>query len=310
VLRRVAEQPRSRDSLLFLSHHRWKYYKAVQPARFSADVHVVECVFLDQHRVKSVYAKRARGLMARYVVTHGVARAAATSRYVTGNWTGRPLPTLTLHTLCCENVRAVWRNRCSGCEASIWRITSTWRKRARTSDWCSTETACRRPWPTRGGTTRTGKPPGRRKSVQRGAKGPRMWPKRVRRRRHQRPRQKRQIRWRSDRGGGDYRPILCERFMHVIQNHGVGYGRCALPSCPPCRPTEAVLFVASLFKASLTWPECAPTLPRRSRPPTITPQVRARPALLTWLRRTDLAPTPAPTRPETWPPLWQPRSAQ
>ena len=87
----------------FLSHPRWKNYKAVQPARFSADVHVVECVFLDQHRVKSVYAKRARGLMARYVVTHGVARAAATSRYVTGNWTGLPRPILTFYTLRCEH---------------------------------------------------------------------------------------------------------------------------------------------------------------------------------------------------------------
>ena len=36
------------------------------------NVRIVECVFYDGGMIKSAFAKRARGLMARYVCTHGI----------------------------------------------------------------------------------------------------------------------------------------------------------------------------------------------------------------------------------------------
>jgi cytoplasmic iron level regulating protein YaaA (DUF328/UPF0246 family) len=44
-----------------------EYFKAVDPRLFSEDVHIVHCVFKDAGKVVSTYAKRARGLMARYI---------------------------------------------------------------------------------------------------------------------------------------------------------------------------------------------------------------------------------------------------
>ena len=51
-----------------------EYFKSVRTKRLCADplVRVVECVFKDKGRVTSVYAKRARGLMARYIVTQAI----------------------------------------------------------------------------------------------------------------------------------------------------------------------------------------------------------------------------------------------
>jgi cytoplasmic iron level regulating protein YaaA (DUF328/UPF0246 family) len=50
-----------------------EYFKSVRTKSLSqCGVRVVECVFKDKGRVTSVYAKRARGLMARYIVTHGI----------------------------------------------------------------------------------------------------------------------------------------------------------------------------------------------------------------------------------------------
>ena len=48
-----------------------EYFKSVRTKSLSG-VRVVECVFKDKGRVTSVYAKRARGLMARYIVTQAV----------------------------------------------------------------------------------------------------------------------------------------------------------------------------------------------------------------------------------------------
>ena len=50
-----------------------EYFKSVRTKSLSlCGVRVVECVFKDKGRVTSVYAKRARGLMARYIVTQGI----------------------------------------------------------------------------------------------------------------------------------------------------------------------------------------------------------------------------------------------
>ncbi|CAE7462756.1 unnamed protein product [Symbiodinium microadriaticum] len=54
-----------------------EYYKAVGPYLTASGVQVVDCVFLDGGMVKSAFAKRARGLMARYVCTNGGISSAA-----------------------------------------------------------------------------------------------------------------------------------------------------------------------------------------------------------------------------------------
>lgn len=52
-----------------------EYYKAIssylEKLELKNQIMIVECVFLDKGMIKSAYAKRARGLMARYVCTHG-----------------------------------------------------------------------------------------------------------------------------------------------------------------------------------------------------------------------------------------------
>lgn len=45
-----------------------EYYKSVDESALNTDVSVLNCVFKDDGRIKSVYAKRARGLMCRYVI--------------------------------------------------------------------------------------------------------------------------------------------------------------------------------------------------------------------------------------------------
>ena len=51
-----------------------EYFKSVQKNVLLGDssVRIVDCVFKHQGRILSVYAKRARGLMANYIVTHAV----------------------------------------------------------------------------------------------------------------------------------------------------------------------------------------------------------------------------------------------
>lgn len=51
-----------------------EYFKSVQKNVLLSDssVRIVDCVFKHQGRILSVYAKRARGLMANYIVTHAV----------------------------------------------------------------------------------------------------------------------------------------------------------------------------------------------------------------------------------------------
>ena len=58
-----------------------EYFKSVQKNILQCDknVRIVECVFKHQGRVLSVYAKRARGLMARYIVTHSINPYTSTS---------------------------------------------------------------------------------------------------------------------------------------------------------------------------------------------------------------------------------------
>ena len=52
-----------------------EYYKSISgylvDLELNNEIMIIECVFLDKGMIKSVYAKRARGLMARYVCTHG-----------------------------------------------------------------------------------------------------------------------------------------------------------------------------------------------------------------------------------------------
>lgn len=50
-----------------------EYFKSLPLDALDADVRVVDCVFQDDGKIKSVYAKRARGLMCRYLIQHRVA---------------------------------------------------------------------------------------------------------------------------------------------------------------------------------------------------------------------------------------------
>lgn len=62
-----------------------EYFKSVRTKSLSlCGVRVVECVFKDKGRVTSVYAKRARGLMARYIVTQGIQGPGSSSGGSTG----------------------------------------------------------------------------------------------------------------------------------------------------------------------------------------------------------------------------------
>ncbi|CCI43369.1 unnamed protein product [Albugo candida] len=45
-----------------------EYFRAVDTNALDEDIRIVECVFKDDGRVRTVYAKRARGLMARYLI--------------------------------------------------------------------------------------------------------------------------------------------------------------------------------------------------------------------------------------------------
>lgn len=49
-----------------------EYFKSVALDALDADIEVIECVFKDDGRVKSVYAKRARGLLCKYLITNRV----------------------------------------------------------------------------------------------------------------------------------------------------------------------------------------------------------------------------------------------
>jgi hypothetical protein len=49
-----------------------EYFKSVRQDALDADVRVVDCVFQDDGKIKSVYAKRARGLMCRFLIEQRV----------------------------------------------------------------------------------------------------------------------------------------------------------------------------------------------------------------------------------------------
>lgn len=49
-----------------------EYFKSVQLDALDSDVRVVDCVFQDDGKIKSVYTKRARGLMCRYLIDRRV----------------------------------------------------------------------------------------------------------------------------------------------------------------------------------------------------------------------------------------------
>jgi hypothetical protein len=49
-----------------------EYFKSVQTGAFSSDVVIVDCVFMDNGKIVSVYAKRARGLMCRYIIQNRI----------------------------------------------------------------------------------------------------------------------------------------------------------------------------------------------------------------------------------------------
>lgn len=57
-----------------------EYFKAIPVHKLDDKIKVITCVFLDGGKVKSVYAKRARGLMARYVCMNQALHAALTSK--------------------------------------------------------------------------------------------------------------------------------------------------------------------------------------------------------------------------------------
>ena len=44
-----------------------EYFKAISMPHLDTDIKVIDCIFLDKGKVVSVYAKRARGLLARYI---------------------------------------------------------------------------------------------------------------------------------------------------------------------------------------------------------------------------------------------------
>lgn len=49
-----------------------EYFKSVRQDALDVDVRVVDCVFQDDGKIKSVYAKRARGLMCRFLIERRV----------------------------------------------------------------------------------------------------------------------------------------------------------------------------------------------------------------------------------------------
>lgn len=53
-----------------------EYFKAVEGCLHDSGIKIIECVFLDGGMIKSAYAKRARGLMARFVCADGAIMSA------------------------------------------------------------------------------------------------------------------------------------------------------------------------------------------------------------------------------------------
>jgi cytoplasmic iron level regulating protein YaaA (DUF328/UPF0246 family) len=49
-----------------------EYFKSIEISALNEGIQVVDCVFKDDDQIKSVYAKRARGLMVHHVVTKRV----------------------------------------------------------------------------------------------------------------------------------------------------------------------------------------------------------------------------------------------
>ena len=62
-----------------------EYFKAISIPHLDTDIKVIDCIFLDKGKVVSVYAKRARGLLARYICTSVMMPLSSDSDDTTGN---------------------------------------------------------------------------------------------------------------------------------------------------------------------------------------------------------------------------------
>lgn len=58
----------STESVVLLNVASNEYFKAIQVEALQSNIELINCVFKDDGKVKSVYAKRARGLFCRYVI--------------------------------------------------------------------------------------------------------------------------------------------------------------------------------------------------------------------------------------------------
>lgn len=67
----IQKDTKSRPRPLLVNVASQEYFKVIQRG-IPVDVQVVECVFLDAGTIKSAFAKRARGLMARYACISGI----------------------------------------------------------------------------------------------------------------------------------------------------------------------------------------------------------------------------------------------
>eukprot|EP01041_Mallomonas_annulata_P009705 gene9705-20178_t len=64
----LQKQSNSNGQKILINLASEEYFKAIQTSTLDKDIKVIQCVFKDKGRVVSVYAKRARGLMARFIL--------------------------------------------------------------------------------------------------------------------------------------------------------------------------------------------------------------------------------------------------
>lgn len=67
-----ADSSRKPEKKVLVNLASQEYFKSIQLDALDDDIQVVDCVFQDDGMVKSVYAKRARGLMCRFLIQNRV----------------------------------------------------------------------------------------------------------------------------------------------------------------------------------------------------------------------------------------------
>ncbi|DBA03046.1 TPA: hypothetical protein N0F65_003234 [Lagenidium giganteum] len=68
----LAEDAAKGEAKVLVNVASQEYFKSIDLAALDEDVQVIDCVFKDDNKIKSVYAKRARGLMCRYLIQNQI----------------------------------------------------------------------------------------------------------------------------------------------------------------------------------------------------------------------------------------------